>query len=164
MSHLIKKRRVVHDDWQLLNHDIGRFLRPCEDGLVPDFPNGANLIVPTLLWRVRCEELLDRSGRTGVWLHSHEQPESICAHLSSLHVVAIDFTGLADDRACATARLLRERYGYKGELRAIGDVQARRLPYLESCGFDAFLLRADQHPYEWLYSLEAPAQAEKAAA
>jgi uncharacterized protein (DUF934 family) len=59
-------------------------------------------------------------------------------------VIAVNFPKFTDGRGFSAARLLRERYGYQGELRAIGDVLRDQLQELERCGFDAFLLRADQ--------------------
>ena len=64
--------------------------------------------------------------------------------------VEINFPKFGDGRGYSTARLLRERYGYKGELRAVGEVARDLLLYMESCGFDAFLLREGEDPAEAL--------------
>jgi uncharacterized protein (DUF934 family) len=154
MAYLIKHRQIIRDSWLLLDRDIEQLLRPGEDGLLPDFPDQAELIVPTALWRSRREDLLDRSGGTGVWLDSSEQPESIAEDLPLLAVVAVNFPQFTDGRGYSTARLLRERYGYRGELRAIGDVLRDQLYYLTRCGFNAFALRADQDPHEALSDFE----------
>ena len=154
MAHLIKNRRVVPDNWQLLDRDVERLLRTGEDGLLPDFPDEANLIVPVSVWRIRREDLLERSGGTGVWLDSHEDPESIAADLPLLQVVAVNFPSFADGRGYSIARLLRERYGWRGELRAIGEVLRDQLFYLSRCGFDAFALRVDRDPHEALAAFE----------
>jgi len=58
--------------------------------------------------------------------------------------VAVHFPQFADGRGYSLGRLLRERYGWRGELRAIGDVLRDQLFYLTRCGFDAFDLREDQ--------------------
>ena len=55
--------------------------------------------------------------------------------------IAVNFPKYGDGRGYSIGRLLRERYGYKGELRAVGEVVRDHLFYMESCGFDAFLLR-----------------------
>jgi uncharacterized protein (DUF934 family) len=60
---------------------------------------------------------------------------------TALPLVAVDFPHFADGRGYSTARLLRERYGYVNELRAIGDVLRDQLFALAEVGFDAFLLR-----------------------
>jgi uncharacterized protein (DUF934 family) len=62
----------------------------------------------------------------------------------------VNFPTFGDGRGYSTARLLRERYGWKGELRAIGDVFRDQLFYLASCGFDAFALRESEDPREAL--------------
>ena len=154
MAHLIKNHLVQIDSWQLLDGDCERLRRTGEDGLLPDFPDAANLIVPLALWRLRREDLLERSGGTGVWLASEEEPAALADDLPLLQVVAVHFPGFADGRGYSTARLLRERYGYRGELRAIGDVLRDQLYYLSRCGFDAFALRADQDPHDALSAFD----------
>ncbi|MEN9294791.1 MAG: hypothetical protein RIS03_485, partial [Pseudomonadota bacterium] len=59
-------------------------------------------------------------------------------------LVAIDFPIFRDGRGFSTAALLRERFGWKGELRAIGDVLVDQLLQLAKVGFDGFVLRTDQ--------------------
>ena len=62
----------------------------------------------------------------------------------------MNFPKFGDGRGYSIARLLRERYGFKGELRATGDVLHDHLFFMEQCGFDAFALREDQNPQEAL--------------
>ncbi|MGH8681381.1 MAG: DUF934 domain-containing protein [Burkholderiales bacterium] len=144
MPKLIKDRRLQNDTWQLLDRDLERWLAPGEDGLVPDFPDAADLIVPLKLWRLRREDLLDRPGRSGVSLAADEDPAALAADLDRLPLVAVHFPKFSDGRGFSTARLLRERYAFTGELRAIGDVLRDQLLFLARCGFDAFALRDDQ--------------------
>ena len=80
----------------------------------------------------------------GVWLDANEGPEAIADDLQRFAVIAVSFPKFGDGRGYSIARLLRERYGYKGELRAIGDVLHDHLHFMKQCGFDAFQLRADQ--------------------
>ena len=61
-----------------------------------------------------------------------------------LALIAVDFPKFSDGRGYSIARLLRERYGFEGELRAIGDVLRDQLYYLRQCGFNAFAVRADR--------------------
>jgi uncharacterized protein (DUF934 family) len=58
----------------------------------------------------------------------------------------VNFPKFTDGRGYSTGRLLRERYGYRGELRAIGDIFRDQLLYLSRCGFDAFVLRPGEDP------------------
>jgi uncharacterized protein (DUF934 family) len=103
-----------------------------------------HVIVPFTLWRTQREALLAHDGRTGVWLEPSEDPADLAALPPLPPLIAVRFPLFNDGRGYSTARLLRERYGFRGELRAIGDVLRDQLFELARCGFDAFALRADQ--------------------
>ena len=137
MAFIIKDRRLAADNWQLL--------RAAEGG-APQIALVGDIIVPLALWLEHRDVLLFRLGRLGVWLDSHEDPALIAGDLAHFAVVAVNFPQFTDGRGYSIARLLRERYGWRGELRAIGDVLRDQLFYLARCGFDAFALRADQDP------------------
>ena len=141
MATLIKNRQIANDSWRLLDRDIRRWVSPGEDGFVPDFPHGRDLIVPLALWRLRRDDLLHHAGGVGVWLEAGDDPDALAADLARLPLVAVRFDKLADGRGYSTGRLLRERHGYKGELRAIGDIGRDQLALLDRCGFDAIELR-----------------------
>ena len=66
---------------------------------------------------------------------------------------AVDFPKFTDGRAYSQARLLRGRYGYRGELRANGDVLRDQLLFMQRCGFDAFVVRERAHVENWLARL-----------
>jgi uncharacterized protein (DUF934 family) len=83
-------------------------------------------------------------------LQPGDDPASLAGRLAELRVVAINFPKFGDGRGFSIARLLRERYGYKGELRAVGEVGRDHLFALAQCGFDAFELRAGENPEEAL--------------
>ena len=55
-----------------------------------------------------------------------------------MKLIILDFPKFTDGRAYTQARLLRERLGYTGELRASGAVFIDQLPFLLRCGFDSF--------------------------
>jgi uncharacterized protein (DUF934 family) len=61
-------------------------------------------------------------------------------HLAKLPLVAVHFGSTGEGRGYTQARLLRERHGFKGELRAVGAVRADQIFFLARCGFDAFEL------------------------
>lgn len=145
MAILIKDGRIAGDNWRLLlEREVERLSYPADDGLLPDFPEAAGLVVPLALWRRRREDLIERGGRLGVRLAPEEGPEAIAGDLSHFDLVAVEFPVFTDGRGYSTARLLRERYGFRGELRAVGDVLRDQLLALQRCGFDAFQLREDQ--------------------
>lgn len=142
MAAIIKNRQVVADTWQLL--------KPAADKSLPPVPPAGDVIVPLTFWLDQRDVLLSRAGRLGVWLDSHEEPAAIAGDLDRFALVAVNFPQFGDGRGYSIAQLLRERHGYKGELRAIGEVVRDHLFFMASCGFDAFVLRDDQDPAEAL--------------
>ena len=138
MATLIKDRRIVANHWRLLERGPA--------GELPGVPGSGNVIVPLALWLARREDFLAHPGRIGVWLDANEGPQTIAGEVGRFAVIAVNFPKFGDGRGYSIARLLRERYGFKGELRAIGDVLHDHLYFMEQCGFDAFALREDQDP------------------
>jgi uncharacterized protein (DUF934 family) len=139
MADIIKGRAIVSDDWQLLRLTEGETVA---DVALPE----GKLIVPLLVWKARRAELDKRTatGTLGIWLADTEGPELIADNLQHFQVIAIDFPKFANGRGYSSAALLRTRYGYKGELRAIGDVLRDQMFYLARVGFDAFAVRPDR--------------------
>ena len=86
------------------------------------------------------DALLARPGRVGVRVRSDQTPDILAAALPQLAVVAIEFPKYVDGRGYSIARLLRERMGFEGELRAVGNVLRDQLFYMRRCGFNAFEL------------------------
>jgi uncharacterized protein (DUF934 family) len=74
----------------------------------------------------------------GVRLKAADFVEQIAGDLDRLAVIALEFPKFNDGRAMSQARLLRERYGYRGEIRATGKVTRDLLLFMHRCGFDAF--------------------------
>ena len=146
MAVLIKDRRIAADNWQLLKRNEG--------GGLPELPACGEVIVPLALWLERRGELLARPGELGVWLDADEHPEQIANDLERFSVVAVNFPKFGDGRGYSTARLLRQRYGFKGEVRAMGDVLHDHLYFMEQCGFDAFALREDQDAQQALSAFD----------
>lgn len=143
MAQIIKHRAVIQDNWQLLEQSPAGAL-----------PFSGDVIVPLNLWTNERDALSFRLGRVGVWLETGADPAAIAPDLARFGVVAVRFDSFTDGRGYSLARLLRERYGYGGELRAIGDVLRDQLGYLSRCGFDAFALRADQNPLRALSAFD----------
>ena len=136
MAKIIRHDAIVEDGWQVVR---------LQEGETPEsvkLPAG-DIIVPLKVWQARKAELMARPQR-GVWLAPDEQALDVATELGKLQVVAIDFPTFADGRGYSTATLLRSRYGWQGELRAIGDVLRDQLFYMHRVGFDAFAVRADK--------------------
>ena len=142
MPKLIKRDRVVEDDWVVL---------PATATLV-DVALHDRVIVPFMLWSSERDALRAR-GDVGVWLTPTDEPGLLADDLQHLPVIAVDFPKFGDGRGFSTARLLRDRYGFEGELRAIGDVFRDQLFFMVECGFDAFAVRQDLDPEKELAGL-----------
>ena len=132
MRRIINNRQIIEDRW--------RQVADAE----PLPPEGA-VIVSLTRWRQERQALLARPNkRVGVRLKNDEPVADIAVDLPYFAVIALEFPTFKDGRALTQARLLRERYGYRGELRAVGDVLRDQIFFMQRCGFDAFELRSDQ--------------------
>jgi uncharacterized protein (DUF934 family) len=101
-------------------------------------PATGAVIVSLEQWKTKRDELTSRGTPLGIRLHSDQPPELIAADLQYFAVVALEFPKFRDGRAYSYARLLRERYGFTGELRAVGEVLLEQLFFMLRTGFDAF--------------------------
>ena len=105
-------------------------------------PEAGAVLVSLARFCAEKDALLSRGGELGVWLQSSESAAAIADDLGRIALVALDFPVFSDGRAYSSARLLRERYGYKGELRAIGDVLCEQLAFMLRSGFDSFEMQS----------------------
>ncbi|MEO6699341.1 MAG: DUF934 domain-containing protein [Paraperlucidibaca sp.] len=112
-----------------------------EAGLV--LPEG-DVLLSLSCFNAHRSAVLAHTGRKGVILAPDEFAESIADVADQLDLVAIRFPSFADGRGYSTAYLLRTRYGFRGELRAIGDIFKDTLFYQQRVGFDAFVLASDE--------------------
>jgi uncharacterized protein (DUF934 family) len=118
-----------------------------DDGIVhvadaDEIPASGDITVSLDRYRELQSSLQQRAGKVGVRLRSDQEAKLVAEFLPQLALVAVEFPTFKDGRGYTTARLLRERFGYKGEIRAIGDVLRDQLFYMQRCGFDAFELKA----------------------
>ena len=141
MPQLIKGGAVSDDRWTLLREVAG-------GSVLPAMP----VIVPLAYWLAAHAELRAR-GDVGVWLAPDHDPALLAADTASLPLIAVDFPKFADGRGYSIGRLLRERFAFMGELRAIGDIQRDQLYYLHQVGFDAFVVRDGKDAQDALSSL-----------
>jgi uncharacterized protein (DUF934 family) len=125
--------RVEKETWRLVERE-----------LAADLPAG-KLLVPLARWRSEREALAARIEPTGVWLEADEDPAVLGHDVFVLPHVAVSFPRFGDGRGFSTAVLLR-RLGYRGELRAFGDIGRDHLFALRRCGFDAYSLPAQRDP------------------
>ena len=138
MAQLIKQQQVIgSDNWQVIE----------DDAAVSDYA-----IVSLSRWQAERDTLAEKAqaGVLGLFLKSEETADLIGDDASRFALIAIDFPKFTDGRGYTAARLLRERHGYQGELRAMGDVLIDQLFSMQRCGFDSFNLRDDQDQEEAL--------------
>ena len=83
-------------------------------------------------------------------LEPTDDPAIVAGAVGLAGVIAVNFPKFSDGRGYSIGRLLRERHGYKGELRAVGEVARDHLHAMEQCGFNAFQLREGEDPKEAL--------------
>lgn len=144
MAKIIKQAAIVEDGWQIVRLAEG------ESADSVALPAG-DIVVPLSVWQGRQADLAGR--KAGVWLDGTADPAVIAGDFDRLSLIAIDFPKFVDGRGYSSASLLRSRYGYTGELRAIGDVFKDQLFYLKRVGFDAFAVRADKNIEDALAAL-----------
>ena len=145
VRYIIRDREVIADDWQLAP--------AIAEGAAAHLPD-SKLIVPLNVWLAQTDALTERKQPVGVWLDSNQDAADIAIAVSNFAVVAVNFQKFADGRGYSIAALLRSRFGYKGELRAIGDVLRDQLFYMQRVGFNAFAVRADKDIHDALKALK----------
>lgn len=96
--------------------------------------------VPLQVFLENRDEVLSNPHPLGLLIAPGEHIDDIAADLSRFSSIAISFPAFTDGRGYSTARLLRERYGFEGEVRAVGDVLHDQVPFLWRCGFDALVV------------------------
>lgn len=130
MRHILRRREIVADDWRHLGEEAA---------------DDAPLIVPLGELRADWQRWHARRGPLGVRLTPADPVEEIAALLPRLALVALEFPSPGEGRGYSQARLLRERLGFTGELRAVGaGVRQDQVFLLARCGFDAIELAAGE--------------------
>lgn len=153
-SRVIRSGRIEHDNW------LGF-------AAVDAFPPGGSVFVdqpgwvlPLPLWKACRGRLSGRRHPPAVWLGPDTDPASLLEDgrlifpPDDIAFIAIDFPGHADRRGQALARALRDRYGWRGELRAVGDVRIETVRELSQAGFDSFTIRPGHDPLQALAALD----------
>jgi uncharacterized protein (DUF934 family) len=101
-------------------------------------PQGGAVVVSLKRWLDQREALAERDGPVGVVVDAGADAQAHLPDLAGRPLVALSFAKFADGRSFSYARMLRDRYGFRGELRAIGDVLIDEIPLMLRCGFDSF--------------------------
>jgi uncharacterized protein (DUF934 family) len=115
-----------------------------------DVPAQGDVILTLSRFQSEGEGLLASGRRVGVRLQPSEEVEALAYDLPRLAVIELAFAKFRDGRPYSAARLLRERYGYGGQVRAVGDVLREQAQFMLRCGFDAFAPSDGSGPADWL--------------
>ncbi len=130
---LIEHGKLAEDIW----HDTDDFADA--QALAPMGP----IIVDLDTWRRHRDEILALDSPVGLRLQPGQTPDLVASDLHHFDLIALEFAKFTDGRAYSQARLLRERHGFKGKLRAVGDVLRDQLTFMLRCGFDSFQVATD---------------------
>ena len=136
MTQIILDKQIVNDDWTLV----------ADDAALSD----AKEVINFNRWAVA--EGADKSalvakrdtGTLGIQLNAGDTADLLATDSQGFALISVEFPKFADGRGYSAARLLRERYGFTGQLRAIGDVLFDQLFFMMRCGFNAMAMREDQ--------------------
>jgi uncharacterized protein (DUF934 family) len=139
---LIKDGQIVEDSWVTLDDEA-------------ELPIQGDVIVSLERLEKEADAIKARSGRTGVALENSVDENVIEAYLSRLDLIALDFPAFTDGRAYSQARQLRTKLGFKGELRATGNVLVDQAAFLCRVGFDSFEVDATQSIDVWNKALRS---------
>lgn len=134
---IIKDQTIIEDSWQYLELEYDA------DASASSVPEG-DVIVPLSYWTKCRSQLLNRKSSLGILIDSGDDIEAVTDDLQHFKLIALNFPVFTDGRPYSYARLLRERYHFKGEIRAVGDIMRDQLYFMQRCGFNAFQLRADK--------------------
>lgn len=177
MSQLIKGNVLVSDEWTRVVppvygdepvrkqagkvvmfklHGEDTFTQRQIDGT--EIPETGRILLPFSVWLDKKASLASRmeAGEIGIVLQTHEPIEDLAAafiDLNSLPIIAVYVEKFADGRNFTLGSLLRTRYGFKNELRAIGDIMRDQLFFLKRSGFDSYKIKASRNAEEAIASL-----------
>ncbi|MFA5122989.1 DUF934 domain-containing protein [Zavarzinia sp.] len=122
---LVKNAAVAEDGWTTVADD-------------ENLPEGGAVIVSLARFKAERDTLVGRNAPLGLRLKSNEPPATVAEDLERFSVIALEFPIFRDGRAYSHATQLRQRFGFEGEIRAVGDVLWDQLLNMIRCGIDAF--------------------------
>ena len=110
------------------------WIRVADGEPLPDAP----VILTKKRWLAELDALTSHNTPLGLHLDAGERVDDIADDVARFALIALAFPKFSDGRAFSTARLLRDKHGYSGEMRAVGNVLADQIPFMRRVGFDAF--------------------------
>ncbi|PPR69837.1 MAG: hypothetical protein CFH03_02311 [Alphaproteobacteria bacterium MarineAlpha3_Bin2] len=139
---LLKDGKLIDDPWSHIADEVA-------------IPASGQVIVGLKRWREERDSLIKRKDPAGVRLQSDHTAGDVADDLEHLGVVALAFPVFKDGRAYSNARRLRERHGYTGEIRAIGNVLRDQYLFMLRCGFDALEVKEGETEKDWQKATKA---------
>ncbi|MFT5592663.1 MAG: hypothetical protein ACI8SR_001025 [Oceanicoccus sp.] len=155
MQNLINQTTTLENTWEIVSD------------YESDLPQGS-ILVESNYW-LDNKAALQARGDVAIYLNGDADLESLKDELVNFDLIAVNFPAFADGRGYSLARLLKERYNFQGEIRAIGDVLLDQLYFMKRCGFDTYLLKdglkaekalqyfaSFSDPYQLAYDVQTP--------
>ncbi len=133
---LLKNGRVGEDAWQKVPDDAPA-------------PSDEPVVLSLARWQAERQNFLGRNAAIGVHLKNTDDVAALQPDLDRFGLIVLDFPKYTDGRAYSQARILRERLGYTGELRASGNVLLDQLLIMQRAGFDAFVIDRQDAEQAW---------------
>ena len=132
---LLKNGKIIEDNWTFMSD-------------ADEIPAEGPVVVSLERWSKDQDALTSRQDPVGVKLMAGQAPDLIADRLDALSLIALDFPAFTDGRAYSYARLLR-RYGFTGEIRAVGNVLRDQFLNMKRCGFDALEIKPGETEKVW---------------
>jgi uncharacterized protein (DUF934 family) len=130
---IIKENKIQRDNWILISE-------PDDSGALPE----GDLVIPFVFWKEHQDLCSAHQGKVGVLINGDTTLADLGSFLDKFELIALDFPAFKDGRCYSHARMLRDRYGYKGDIRAVGDILRDQLFYMQRCGISSFVVREDR--------------------
>ena len=137
---LIREGALVEDSWTQAG----------DEEALPQGP----AVVSLTRWQAEREALIARNEPLGIRLKSSEAPEAIAGDVDRFDLICLEFPKFQDGRSYSHARKLRQRHGFTGELRAVGNVLRDQFLFMQRCGFDAFEVKDADAVRDWQRAME----------
>ncbi len=135
---LLKNDRIIEDDWTFAADDVS-------------LPSNGKIVVSLQRWLDDYGSILDAPFQAvGVRLKSDQSPAQVVEYLDHIDLIELDFPAFTDGRSYSSARLLRDRYGYRGEVRAVGHALRDQYAFMLRCGIDTVQIREGEDVSGWL--------------
>lgn len=139
---LLKSGQIIEDTWLDVSDK-------------QDIPEQGDIIVSLERWLSNTDALRSRQSKLGLRLKNDQSPAQVAEDLDAFGLIALEFPKYTDGRAYSAARLLRDRYGFSGEIRATGDVLIDQFGMMQRCGFNTFEIAGAVDTQAWRQASES---------